>query len=182
MKTAYILAGHHRGDPGACAQGYTERDLAMELRDLVARAFVALPGAARYRVMTDNDQATLPEVVAWVKGSCKPGDALLDLHFNAAGPTAQGSEVLVADGAGPKQVALAAAVLTAFTTYGLRSRGVKSEKDSPRKRLGILHAGPDSVLAEACFITSQKDLDTYQRAKQEIAADIAAALLAHLQG
>jgi N-acetylmuramoyl-L-alanine amidase len=46
---------------------------------------------------------------------------------------------------------------------GIRNRGVKSETESARKRLGILHTVPRVVLLEVCFL-NQHDLGKFDAA------------------
>jgi len=165
----YISAGHHfnpaGADPGAVANGYREADLTRELRDLITEELDRL--GVKY--ITDKDSETLQQYLSRIKPGS--GSVLCDLHFNAAGPSAQGVEVLVRNDADELSRSLAKKMCDmAVTTCGFKNRGVKTEADSHRGRLAVLNtASGISVLPEICFISSKEDLKKYHERKKELA-------------
>ena len=169
----YLSAGHFFGDPGAInATGVKEADLTMELRSLIAAELTKL-GAS---FVLDKDTENLSQYISRIKPGS--GSVVCDIHFNAGQPTANGVETLVKTGANHGENLLAAEINKVLVDVcGLRNRGVKTEADSHRGRLGILHtAAGISVLPEICFISNVSDLGRYQGKKEAVAKGIAAAL------
>jgi N-acetylmuramoyl-L-alanine amidase len=172
----YLFAGHNKRDPGTTGvDGITEAELAIELRDMIA-AELADMGA---NFILDNDNETLTQLITRIK----PGIAsvLCDLHFNSAAQLATGTECLVADNAHQRSHSLALELQqTIISATGFFNRGVKTEKNSHRGRLGILHtAAGMAVLAEICFINNPKDLATYHKNKGVLAKRMAIVLKRH---
>lgn len=168
----YLSAGHWKNestgkqDPGAVANGVQENDLCIELRDLI------LPHLAGYRVTTDKDSETLSQYLARIK----PGDAsvVVELHFNAASPSATGTEVLIADKHNTISKDLADDLSTEIaSTLCIPNRGVKTESDSHRGRLAFVRQPGACALIEVCFITNPSDMDKYEQYKEELAGRIA---------
>lgn len=171
----FISAGHvsdpksPKYDPGAISNGQTEASLTKELRDLII-PYLEERGS---RVVKDLDAESLGQYISRIKPGT--GSVLCDIHFNAGQPTANGVEVLVKDGAENAEIQLGIEICKAANkTCGLKSRGVKSEKQSHRGKLGVLHTKAGiSVLVEVCFITNESDLDKYQAGKTELAKAVA---------
>lgn len=162
----YLSAGHYDKDPGATANGYVERDLAIELRDLI------VPKLSGYRIITDKDSESLSQYLKRIS----PGDAsvVVEIHFNAATPKATGTEVLVADGHNKISWDLADDLSTEIaSTLCIPNRGVKTESDSHRGRLAFVRQPGACALIEVCFITNPSDMDKYEQHKEELADRIA---------
>lgn len=168
----YLSAGHWKNestgkqDPGAVANGVQENDLCTELRDLI------LPHLAGYRVTTDKDSETLSQYLARIK----PGDAsvVVELHFNAASPSATGAEVLVADKHNTISKDLAEELSTVIASnLCIKNRGVKTESQSARGKLAFVRQEGACALVEVCFITNKDDLKAYQDNKEILAQAIA---------
>jgi N-acetylmuramoyl-L-alanine amidase len=173
MRKIIISAGHGGTDPGASGNGYIERDLAIELRNLIVSELKALGISA----ISDDDKNALKQTLLWLRGKFTTGDILLDIHWNAAGnPDANGSEVIIPQIASSFEKDLAAAILKCFTSFGFRDRGVKPETETARKSLGWMRPNAENVLIEVCFISNLTDMKLYHANKQGIARRVAATL------
>lgn len=171
----YIPAGHSLKDPGAIGYGkIKEADLTIELRNLIAEELRAL----RAKFFMDYDHETLAQVIKRFKPGT--GSVLFDIHFNAFNDVrSKGTEVIVKDNPNHMELAMAKEICAKISTVSnIYNRGAKTESQSHRGRLGILHTKAGiSALGEICFITNPDDLRLYQAAKLTIAKDIAAILV-----
>lgn len=169
----FISAGHHYdengADPGAVGNGYKEADLTIEFRDLVCKQLDLL--GAKY--ITDKETETLVEYITRIKPGS--GSVLCEFHFNAGPATANGIEVIVKDNAAKPSYDLANEICNAgVEIIGLNNRGVKEEKHTARKRIGILRTPAGvSVLPELCFISNAKDLEKWNKGKHAYAVIVA---------
>jgi N-acetylmuramoyl-L-alanine amidase len=169
----FILAGHCADktspsyDPGACANGVTEADLAKELRDLTVKHF---DNKKDFKI--DDDRDSLKIVIQKLKSV--DSDIICDIHFNAAAAvSATGVEVITPFRATDKELKLAKDISTKFSKImGIKNRGVKDETQTARKRLGIMQPMGINVLIEVCFITNPKDLAAYQSTKEALALSL----------
>lgn len=162
----YLSAGHYEKDSGAVGNGYKENELCIELRDMV------VPRLGGYRVITDKDCETLSQYLARIK----PGNAsvVVEIHFNAATPSATGTEVLIADNHNTLSRDLADDLSTEIaSTLCIPNRGVKTESQSARGRLAFVRQEGACALIEVCFISNKKDMESYQKHKEEVAEAIA---------
>lgn len=168
--SSFISAGHHRNsanpDPGA--QGVlkvNEGDLTIELRDLVVPAAKKLG----MTIIVDQDNETLSQYLTRIKPGS--GSVVVEFHFNASdNASATGAEVIVGDGAtlDSRKFAKELADVTA-TTLGIKNRGVITESQSARGRLGLMREAGIVALVEVCFITNVKDYNAYQANKYTLA-------------
>lgn len=171
----YLSAGHHNADPGAVANGYREADLTKDARNIIA-----LRTNPKNLIM-DKDWETNPQY----QGRIKPGDGsvLFDIHFNAAGPTATGTECFVraVDFANKNSASYKmAAEICEVTSRILKipNRGVKPDNQSQHSRIGILHLGAGvSVLWEIAFISNVLNMNSYTANKEELLKNIAEILI-----
>ena len=171
----FLFAGHSNADPGATGvRGRTEAVETIALREAVRRHFTAA-----YKVMIDDNRDSLSTVLA--KAVTGSGSVVLDLHFNAsASSDATGVEVLVGDDAQANDLALARDVLDVVVkATGLRSRGIKREGETPRKRLGVMRESGAVCLLEVCFISNPSDMAAYDAAIDTIAQNLALVLMRH---
>ncbi len=168
-----ISAGHGGKDPGAVNGNLIERDLAIELRDLLVIELKALGSSA----LIDDNKNALKETLAWLRGKFGSKDILFDIHWNAAGsPEAKGTEVIIPDTASDFEKRLAQSVLKTFVDIGFKDRGVKPEGSTARKRLGWMRPNAENVLLEVCFITNHTDIKLYEANKLTIAKRLAVVL------
>ena len=102
-------------------------------------------------------------------------DVLIDLHFNAhTNPNARGTEAIVSDDA--TTIELRFATRLAHTTadaLNIPLRSIKSESQTPHRRLAMLHLTPQSIILEICFCTSPQDVETYRQHREHLANTLA---------
>ena len=153
----YLSAGHWNGDPGAVANGLQENELTKQLRDAIAAELRAL-GAT---FTLDKDTEPLAAYLARIKPGS--GSVVCEVHFNAASPAATGIEVITADNPTPDSKALAADLASSGARLmGIVNRGVKTEAQSHRGRLGLMRKPAGiTVLPEVCFITNPGDIRSF---------------------
>ena len=157
----FLIAGHDTAtDPGAPGvDGYLEAELALKQRNRIA-AILRARGAT---VFTEPDEAGLNATINWLNTNATHDDLVVDLHFNAAGPTATGTEVYRhwdCSEYWENQCRILSVEIAA--SLGIVNRGQKSEKLTRHTLLGILHTnGGREVLIETCFITNREDVQKY---------------------
>ena len=107
--------------------------------------------------------------------SVRSDDFVIDLHFNAHGnPQARGTETIVADDATELELRMASRLAHATAdSLEIPLRGIKSESETPHRRLAMLHLTPQSIILEVCFCTSPEDVEQYRRHRRKIASTIA---------
>lgn len=164
-----ISAGHGGNDPGAIANGYTERDLAIEFRELIVKELLLLG----VKPLIDDNKNALKQTLAWLTGKYSSKDILLDIHWNAATSKARGTEIIVPDNASVFENNLAKNILNVFVSNGFTSRGVKPESLTARKKLGWMRPPAENILIEVAFITNLLDMNLYQNLKYKLAKELA---------
>ena len=105
-------------------------------------------------------------------------DFVIDIHFNAhSNPQARGAETIVSDDATSLELQFASrlAHVTA-DALDIPLRSIKSESETPHRRLGMLHLTPQSIILEVCFCTSPEDVDAYKKHREQLAEDLAWAI------
>lgn len=162
-KSLFISAGHSDTDPGATGHGYTEADIVLEFRDLVAQYL-------RGRVVFDMNGARgqnlpLSEAIE----AAKTHDIAVEFHCNAfTNPSATGVETLSAREHYPLGNAICKAV---SETLGIANRGAKGEDSGQHTRLGFISRG-GGIIVELFFITNKNDLESYKRRKLDLARKV----------
>ena len=164
-----ISAGHGGNDPGAVANGYTERDLTIEFRELLVKELLLLG----VKPLIDNNKNALKQTLAWLVGKYSSKDILLDIHWNAASSKARGTEVIVPDNASIFENNFAKNILNVFVSNGFINRGVKPESQTARKRLGWMRPPAENIIVEMGFITNLLDINLYQNLKYKLAKESA---------
>jgi len=153
--TICLDPGHGGRDPGAVAlTGARESTLALLLARRMKEGLVR----AGHRVVwtrTGDQSLTLADRVA--AADREASDLFISIHCNAGAPAASGVEWIVAK-PDSRSRALAErwekALLKRMT---VKSRGVKSDTDTPRRRLYVLRENyrrRPAILIEAGFITN----------------------------
>ena len=173
--TVFILAGHSNQDSGAIGiGGRQENHETMKLRDAIVKH---MPFG--HPNIIDRDNENLQAVLRRIQTGS--GSVVLDIHFNAAASAqATGVEVFVGDDAQGDDLLFAHDVLrTVVKHLGLKNRGVKTESESARKRLGVMREHGAVCLLEVCFITNEADMAAYDAVYDNIAKDLAAVLVKH---
>ena len=105
-------------------------------------------------------------------------DILIDIHFNAhSNPNARGTEAIVADDATTLELRFASRLAhTTSDALDIPLRCIKSESETPHRRLAMLHLTPQSVILEVCFCTSPEDVEAYRKNREKLAEDLAWAI------
>jgi N-acetylmuramoyl-L-alanine amidase len=160
----FISAGHHLKDSGAIGSGTQENLETIKFRDLV----VSNLRGRGLKVITDDDNETLPQYLSRIQ----PGEAsvVCEYHFDAANGTAFGSTAIIGVDADKNDKAAANELVNVTaTTIGTKNRGVISEAESHRGRLGLMRKKGIVVLVEICFIDNPKDFSKYELVKNDLA-------------
>ncbi len=112
------------------------------------------------------------------ENSVSNDDIVIDIHFNAhTNPNARGTEAIVADDATTLELRFAARLAhTTSDALDIPLRCIKSESETPHRRLGMLHLTPQSVILEVCFCTSPEDVEAYRKNREKLAAELAWAI------
>ena len=149
MKTVLIAAGHSNTDPGACANGLREADVAVELRNIVS-FYLSRAGVPHDLDGKGTENLPLKESAA----KARKAQVALEFHCNAAtNSAASGAEVL----AGPKDMKFADEVSKAVASaLGISNRGAKPENAGQHNRLAFVQAG--GMIVECFFITNRTDV------------------------
>ena len=165
-----ISAGHGGNDPGAVANGYTERDLTIEFRELLVKELLLLG----VKPLIDDNKNALKQTLAWLKGVLKSDKTVcIDIHWNAAIPKARGTEIIIPDKPSLFESSFAKEILDVFVSNGFTSRGVKTESQTARKRLGWMRPLAENILIEMAFLTNTLDLELYKMVKYKLAKELA---------
>ena len=173
----YISAGHNpngiKTDSGAVGNGKRECDLTVEFRNLVLDQLKAKNAP----FISDNDTETLGQYLK--RAETGNGSVVLEFHFDASvNSKATGATALVGVDADDNDKAFARDILYAtVSTLGIKNRGVLSEADSHRGRLGLMREKGIVALLELCFISNPDDLKAYDLHKTELAGKIADILI-----
>lgn len=169
----YLSAGHNpnglKPDPGAIGNGYHEANLTVEFRDLVIKQCEKLG----LKVIKDKDDERVGDYLERIKTG--NGSVVLEFHFDAAeNKSATGTTALIEAEADRLDRAFAKELsdLTA-SVLGIRNRGVKSETESHRGRLGLMREEGIICLLELCFISNADDVKRYKSNKEKLAVEIA---------
>lgn len=178
-RNLFLTAGHRGGSTGANANGYSEAELAIQLRnDLTSKLH-----EYGIVVVNDADADSLSAVVNNINKRCTNRDLCLDLHFNSfSNASANGTEVLIQNAPTNSEIEFAEDVLNAVcSTLGTKNRGVKKEGRSQYKRLAMLSGTKcNSVLVEVCFISSQSDMVRYNSKYNELIDKLVEIIIKHV--
>lgn len=173
LLVTFPSAGHHLKDAGATYHGRQENLETISFRNLLTAELKRLG----VKFVTDNDTETNREY----QNRIKPGDGsvILDIHFNAGGATATGTECLVSDKEYYKPNSLSKRMADEIcqitsTILNIKNRGTKPETTTRHGKLGILHQGAGvAVLWEICFISNKEDMAKYDANIESLARAIA---------
>ena len=112
------------------------------------------------------------------ESSVRSDDFVIDLHFNAHGnPQARGTETIVSDDATELELRMASRLAhTTSDALDIPLRCIKSESQTPHRRLAMLHLTPQSIILEVCFCTSPEDVEAYRNNREKLAAELAWAI------
>lgn len=168
----YVSAGHNaqskniKQDPGAVNKhGIKEGDLTIEFRNLLTGELDIL--GVKYG--TDSDEESLAMYLARIQTGT--GSVVLEVHFDASdNAAATGCTGLIEGEADRLDKAFAKELTDANASIlGIKNRGVISETESHRGRLGLMREEGIICLQELCFISNDDDLARYHIKKKELA-------------
>lgn len=164
-KSLFISAGHSFSDPGAVGNGFSEADIVLEFRDMLADELTDR-GIAFTKDGIYSQNLPLRDAITLAKGK----DIALEFHCNAfTKPTATGVETLSRIHHYP----LANKICSLISdTLGIANRGAKGEASGQHSRLGFISKA-DGIIVELFFISNPKDVESYQKNKQLLAARLA---------
>ena len=169
----FISAGHHNNDTGAVnALGVQENNLTIQLRNKV----IAILKAKKMPFINDNDDENLATYLRRII----PGNASVtcEFHFDMANTKASGSTAIVAQYANKNSIAFADELSsTTAKILGIKNRGVKSETETNRGRLGLMRKDGIVALLEVCFIDNVNDMASYTKNIDALAAAYADILM-----
>jgi len=166
----FLSAGHSNTvgkDRGAVGNGYIEGDLTVELRNIVADNLRCYPD--KFYIVEDKDDETTGDSTRrfdLLLGRTKDKDIVLDIHFNADVPSANGTECVIRKDYTVQEHKLATMLSKAISEeLGTKNRGVKTVDQTARKKLYItdrIDKGEAIVIVvEVCFISNLPDLEKY---------------------
>ncbi len=175
MFNIILIAGHGGNDPGACAFGRREADLAREFVTLLQRELLKYECQCGVYNMA---RSMYHDIIA--EGhhyNFKPYDYVFEVHFDAfendpGDGKNKGSGLFVTPD--EKSVAVEEKILKAMATFGFKNRGIKRKKFAvitEAKRQGV-----SSALFETCFIDDADDMAIYIKNKSAIASAVAKAI------
>lgn len=172
-----LTAGHTGPNSGAqcAATHFDEGAENIWLRNRIAEILTNDYGLV---VLVDEDKATLQLVKKRIELEAPYIDFVIDLHFNAhSNPNARGAEVIVADDATKLELRFASRLAHATAdSLEIPLRGIKSESQTPHRRLAMLHLTPQSIILEVCFCTSPEDVEAYRKNREKLASNLAWAI------
>lgn len=158
-----VIAGHGDGDPGAIGNGYKERDLTLEVTNLLDAQHENIHAYTAHNVYAQGTLATV----------AKGYETVTEIHFNAFNKTAKGTEVLIHSNYEPDGVDTK--LLNVLSKY-FQSRGMKKRGDLGNMNIAYAK-GINYRLVEICFIDNAEDIKIYQKNKAQIAREMAEAIL-----
>lgn len=167
----FINPGHHPGiDPGACAGGYTEADIARDIGGKLLD-YLKTVGMATKLIQSDNlcnDSPGYPCVVDTANDW--PADIFISIHLNAFTDTAaRGTETLIYAEGGEAETLAGFIQAQLIDAIDLPDRGIKERPD-----LAVLrYTDMPAVLVEIGFITNDDDRAIILANLDHIAAAIA---------
>ena len=173
----FLSAGHNphgiKVDPGAAANGYREADLAVEFRNLVVNELIK--SSAKF--ITDQDHERLADYLKRIETG--NGSVVLEFHFDAsANPRVSGCSTIVGSDGDRLDIAFAKEIANVTSAIlGIKNRGVISEAQTHRGRLGLMRENGIVSLLELGFITNTIDLKCYNTNKVKLAKEIAKILV-----
>jgi N-acetylmuramoyl-L-alanine amidase len=165
----FISAGHHLKDSGAIGPtGRQENKEAIEFRDIVCNMLTK----RAVKFIKDDDKETLPEYLKRIETGS--GSVVIEFHFDSYNGKASGTTALVGNYADRLDKAFAKEIVDiTATALSIPNRGVKTEAQSNRGRLGLMREQGVVCLLELAFIDNVNDMAAYDFSKEYLANKIA---------
>ena len=136
---------------------------------------VARPNESNHVLMSSCQNQTSKASTTVDRRLLTVDDVLIDLHFNAhTNPNARGTEAIVSDDATTIELRFATRLAHATAeALEIPLRSIKSETQTPHRRLAMLHLTPQSIILEICFCTSPDDVEAYRQHREQLANTLA---------
>ena len=166
MAKMFIICGHGAGDPGACANGFSE---AAQVRKLAAR-MQALGGS---EVIVGDMNRNWYQDKGIALGHCPKGVPVIELHMDSAGAGAKGGHVIIKEGFSPDAIDNALAAFIGGFFPG-RSKTIVGRSDLANPNRAA-RAGVNYRLVECGFISDAGDAAKFDSQIDELARGILAA-------
>ena len=189
----FLLRGHGNGDPGACANGYTEENLAQVIVDRV----VELLKGKGVKVFTNSKYQNnyVPNCLSPHTFNYKFG---YTIHLNSAGGTASGTEIFVPINEQyvntENKMCKEIANVLGIPTRGVKSRDYNSEathlriekdgskgSDYYKEIRQSWQNGLSHSIIELCFISNINDVKQLLNKKEQVCRIIANNILVYLE-
>lgn len=164
MAKLFVIAGHGAGDPGACANGYSEAERVRAL-------------ASRLKALGGSSVQVGDTGVNWYasnyisKGRCPKGVPVIELHMDSAAASAKGGHVIIKAGIGGADEydkALASFIRGMFPGRSI-TISERSDLANPNRAYAM---GVNYRLLECCFITNSGDLGKFNAKTDDLARGI----------
>lgn len=133
-------------------------------------------------LLVDRDDTALADTMAFLKGRTKPGDLLIDIHYNSVGnKDVKGTEVLIPEQYTKEELEIADKISDIIAeVLGTKERGaigkvdgVKTEADSARKKLGWMRLVGINILIELEFLSNPEAMKILGEKRNELWEKIA---------
>jgi len=181
MRTVFLSAGHTNNpkrDMGAMSVYGTEGEETVLFRGRLSNKLKSL----NVPVVSDYDDSTLSQSLAYFKNLTSSKSIVVDIHFNSSSSNkATGVEVLI-----PKDntdferqlgstVSIAIGKILMIPVRGLYRglRGIKTELESHHGRLGWMNLTGENILIEICFISNKDDMQSYRKNLDKLVEEVA---------
>lgn len=167
------LRGHKNYDPGAVGKVESKQILEADLTQDFENLVLAQVTKKGFKYITDKPEESLGEYLKRIQTG--NGSVVLEFHFDASGTgKGTGSTAIIGSDADRLDKAFAKELVDATaSTLKIRNRGVISEGQSARGRLGLMREQGIVSLLEIAFIDNVNDVELYHRHKAELASKIA---------
>lgn len=153
-KTVFLNSGHGGSDPGACANGFKEKDLNLTIT-LACRDELKRHGVTVIMGRSTDVDRTSGQIIKACNSS--GAELAIDIHNNAGG--GDGAEVYYYSGGG-KSKTLANNILTYIKEIGQNSRGAKTRigSDGSDYYYFIRETSMPAVIVECAFVDNRTDM------------------------
>lgn len=167
MAKLFVIAGHGAGDPGACANGYSEAERVRAL-------------ASRLQALGGSEVQVGDTSVNWYasnyigKGKCPSGVPVIELHMDSASASAKGGHVIIKAGIGGADKYDTALANFIGGMFPGRSKTIVERSDlaNPNRasRMGVNYR-----LLECCFISNSADVQKFNSQMDDLTRGILSA-------
>lgn len=161
-----LSGGHGGSDSGATGNGYKEKDLSIELVNLIAKYLIeGYIGFVLNAIQEKNSSGQFKSVSSYGTES----GFFASIHFNSnSGNAGTGTEVLQGKFGNARCRVINNVLAKYFTNRGIKEVDTDSYY--------MLREADFDMIVEICFINNKSDMEIYQKNKNKIAKDLADAI------